>query len=219
MKPNNYILLFLSLLLNSFGNAVAINTTVGSVIWTASGQGLADFFHLTIGTALTLYGAAVIILSSLLNRKFEPKKAIGNFLFMVVFSYLVDFLANSLSVLEISNLSFVLRLLLNLLAVVAISLAVSFYQKANIVLHPNDELMLVIRRRFTRNNATKAQMAAYIIPVSVIILTFLGTGKLTGIGVGTVISFLIQGSLIDLSDRLFFSEKESETKDISFKVE
>ncbi|MGM0110032.1 hypothetical protein [Enterococcus sp. DIV0187] len=186
---------------------MAISVDMGSVIWMASGQGIAEILNMSIGNALILFGCFVAILGCFLNKKIDVKRNVYNIIFMILFSYLVEFMVYILTFFRICTFPFLAKFILMILSLVLISIAVALYQKADIVLHPNDELMLIVRNQFTKNNATKAQALVYIIPIGASLLAHAISGKWIGIGVGTVMSILFQGPIIDLCDCLLFSKR------------
>jgi len=186
MKSRLYLLVF-SLLLNALGNAVAITTNLGANPWTAAGQGLAATFDISLGTALVSFGVFVLLLNSLLAREINFRRIIGNFLFMFPFSYLVDWIVTCL------NDSFLLT--------------VAMYQQANLILHPNDELMFTLRFKYTHGNATKAQLIAYMLPLSILVLAFYINDQWFGVGIGLVASLFLQGPIVDLTHKIFFIKK------------
>ena len=205
MKSRLYLLVF-SLLLNALGNAVAITTNLGANPWTAAGQGLAATFDISLGTALVSFGVFVLLLNSLLAREINFRRIIGNFLFMFPFSYLVDWIVTCLndSFLLTSNLY--VKLIFNLLAITTIAIAVAMYQQANLILHPNDELMFTLRFKYTHGNATKAQLIAYMLPLSILVLAFYINDQWFGfgVGIGLVASLFLQGPIVDLTHKIFF---------------
>lgn len=206
MKNRLYLFVF-SLLLNALGNAVAITTNLGSNPWTAAGQGLAATFGISLGTALVSFGVFVLLLNSILAREIDFRRIIGNFLFMFPFSYLVDWFVTYLNGSFISTSNLYVKLIFNVIAIIVIAVAVAMYQQANLFLHPNDELMLTIRSKYTLGNATKAQLIAYMIPMFILALAFYINDQWFGIGVGFVASLFLQGPIVDLTHQFFFVRK------------
>ncbi|WP_394456930.1 YitT family protein [Leuconostoc suionicum] len=207
-----FTLLFFSLLLNALGNAMAVSTNLGANPWTAAGQGLAAIFNISLGFALLCFGIFVLMINSLLAREINVQRIIGNFLFMFPFSYLVDWIVTYLngSFLVISGLF--VRIVSNLLGITIVAIAVAMYQQANLILHPNDELMFTLRFKYTQGNATKAQLIAYLLPLSILSLAFYINHQWFGVGVGLLASLFLQGPIIDLTHRIFFLKSSKNKK-------
>lgn len=211
---NRILKLVISLILNSVGNALAISTCLGAVIWTAAGEGVAAIIQQSIGLSLTLFGVMIIVVCCILKKKIEWVKEAGNFIFMLVFSYIIEFCTKGFVSIGVPNLPIVVRVFLNLLAVILIAAAVALYQQANLVMHPNDELMFLIRKRVKNGNAIVAQFIAYVFPVTLTVSAFLLKGSWFAIGIGTLISFLFQGFFVEQTDKViaFFSQKSIESE-------
>lgn len=84
--------LVFSIILNSAANALTIATSLGSAVWTGSSVNLADWTHISLGTTLLMYGVVVTILNQLLLGHFDRRRFISNLLYIVPFSYLVQFI-------------------------------------------------------------------------------------------------------------------------------
>ena len=208
MLKQRIFLLIISLLLNSFGNALAISTHLGAVIWTASGQGVGALLNVSLSSALIIYGIAILLINALLAHEFNWRRIIGNFLFMFPFSLLIDHVAAGLEALHLGALPFAVRLGLNIVAVILIGIAVALYQQANLIMHPNDDLMYTLRFKYSHGNATTGQLKAYVIPIALTIIAFIFKGEWFGIGIGTLISLILQGPIIDMAHRLLFKNKQ-----------
>lgn len=87
------------------------------------------------------------------------------------FSVLVQYFTNCLKGLNLQHQLLLFRIILDILGIVLISLATSLYQRANIILHPNDNFMQTTRFMFLHDNATKVQLIHFLVPLSIIIIT------------------------------------------------
>ncbi|CAM2839951.1 GtrA-like protein domain-containing protein [Fructilactobacillus fructivorans] len=87
----------LSLIINSAGNVLTLVTTakihpsfLGSAYWTAAETNLGNAFHWNLFWAFLILGVAITILNAFLVGHWDWGRAIGNVIFMVPFSALIQ---------------------------------------------------------------------------------------------------------------------------------
>lgn len=97
-----------------------------------------------------------------------------------------------------------MRIAIDIFGILCVALATSIYQRANIVLHPNDDFMQILRFRYLKGNATIAQMVHYIPPVLIMLVTFLTAKQLYAVNIGTLICLFFQGTFIGFFDQHMF---------------
>ncbi|WP_367371120.1 YitT family protein [Pediococcus parvulus] len=197
--------LAISIVLNSFSNALTVASHCGSALWTASSVNLSEWFNFPLGTVLFVEGIAVVIANGLLLKHFDWHRMLGNLVFMVPFSYLVGAISSGLDTHGFLNLPLSVRIIADALGIVGIGVAVSIYQRANIVLHPNDDLTYIVRFKFMNGKAAVAQWVSYIPAIAIILLTFIVTHHIYSIGLGTILAFILQGAVTGWADRHVFT--------------
>ncbi|MFC6254653.1 hypothetical protein ACFP1H_08635 [Secundilactobacillus hailunensis] len=200
------ILLIISIIINSLGNALTVSLNLGSALWTASAVNMAHLFHMNLGNILLLEGVAVVLVNAALLREFDWHRMLGNFIFMVPFSYLVSGIAQALTIFHIQQLSLVPSVILDVIGVMMIGCGISIYQRINLILHPNDDLMQIIRFKYLHGNAVLASLAAFITPITIIIICVLLQHHIWAVNIGTVVALLFQGAFIAFSDRYVFKK-------------
>ena len=196
--------LVFSILLNSAGNALTIATNLGSAVWTGSSVNLANWIHVSLGTTLFIYGIAVTVLNQLMLGHFDRRRFISNLLYIIPFSYLVEFIGYFWAWVGIAQLPLAIRLVVNLIGLLAVAAAVSIYQRCNLIQHPNDDLSYILRFRFLHGSAIIAQWTSYLPPLTITVVAFLVTGQLRAIGIGTVFALVAQGAIMGWSDKHVF---------------
>ena len=72
--------------------------------------------------------------------------------------------------------------------------AISIYQRANLVMHPNDDTTNILRFLYLHNHVAVAQLV-------IMVVTFLISGHLYAINIGTLFALLANGPLIGFFDR------------------
>lgn len=204
----------ISILLNSFGNVLTIVTSqkmhpaiLGSAYWTATQSGFnkAIFNGSAVMLGWTFFGFGVLtaLLNVILQGYFDWKKFFGNIAFMVPFSMLISFFASEFSGLfpEVHHLlGGIGYTALNFLGVFFIAIAISIYQRVNLVLHPADDLMQILRFKYFKGNAVVAMWASYIPPTIIGIISIAILPDFTNYGLGTIFAFIFQGGITGWAD-------------------
>ncbi len=196
--------LIFSLVLNACGNALSITSNFGSGIWTASAVNMHAAFGLDVGLLLFLIGLVNAITNQLLIRRLDLPRFIGEVLFVLCFSYFVDLFTAGFTMLGVSQLPWVIRMILSMVGVSTFCVAISIYQRANIFMHPNDDTTNILRFMYLKGNATASQLIDFVPPIIIMIITFTITHQVLAVNVGTFYSFLMNGILIATADRLVF---------------
>ncbi|CUS25529.1 hypothetical protein FC70_GL001083 [Paucilactobacillus oligofermentans DSM 15707 = LMG 22743] len=193
-----------SIIINSFFNALTVATNMGSAVWTASATNLSEWLHFSLGNVLMVMGVIVAVANLLLIQKFDYLRLIRNLLFVFPFSYLLQYWRDWFVAIGVPNLPIYWRIILDAIAIVGIALAVSLYQRANLIIHPNDDLPYILRFKFMHGNSVLSQWTSNIPPILVIIISVIATHTIVAVNIGTVLAIALQGYLIGWGDKYFF---------------
>lgn len=194
--------LIFAIVLDAFSNAVMIDSNMGSAVWMSSAVNISSFLHSPYGTTLFVYAVIVTIANQILLRKFDSHIFISNLLFSFPFSYLVGIFSNVLNPLNMSQLPFIIRLLINILGLIGVSIGTSIYQRCNLIQHPNDELAYLLRFKYLHGSVGWGQLLSYTPPVVIMIICFVLTGNILSVGIGTILAMFFQGVIIGISDKI-----------------
>ncbi|MCF6161262.1 MAG: fructose permease [Furfurilactobacillus sp.] len=224
-------LFVLSLVINSAGNVLTLVTSskihpsfLGSAYWTAAEANLGTAIHWNLFWAFLIFGMLTTVLNAILVGKWEWRRALGNLIFMVPFSALIQLFADFFNGVYpqlfaglpqahgIWMISF--YVILNFLGVALIAIAISIYQRVNLVLHPADDLMQILRFKYCRGNANLAMWASYIPPTIMAIIAFAITRDFTNFGIGTLFAFVFQGGITGIADRVVFPNLKHQALDV-----
>ncbi|GAP00027.1 fructose permease [Fructobacillus ficulneus] len=207
-----------SLVINSMGNVLTIVTSqkihptfLGSAYWTAAQNGwnVAFLGGKNVSIVFFVVGMLVAILNMVLNRKVDIKRFLGNLAFMVPFSALISVFVDAFTKILPEAHGWAMDLayvLLNFVGVALIAIAISIYQRTNIVLHPADDLMQVLRFKYFNGNAGLAMWVSYIPPTIIGIVALIAYPDFSNYGLGTVFAFLFQGNITGWADTRIFSK-------------
>ena len=197
--------LSISILLNTFGNALTISMNMGSSMWTAASVNISNYFPIQLGTVLLFNALLGIILNIIIDKKIDIPLIIGNFAFIFPFSVMVQFFVQGMGWLGLPGLPVWLRLVLNVAGIFLIAIAISIYQRVNWIIHPLDELTNTIRFKFCNGNPVHAQLLTFSIPIAMLIIMFALSGHLYAVNLGTIAALLCQGSWIGWADKRVFA--------------
>lgn len=106
--------------------------------------------------------------------------------------------------LGISNLPLTAVIALDILGIVMIAIAISIYQRLNLILHPIDEMTNILRFQYFNSNANLAQWVNFSVPAIVILILGLIYHQVVAVNIGTAFALLFQGTLINSADRFIF---------------
>lgn len=196
--------LILGLILNAFGNGLCISADMGSGIWTAAAVNLNKIFGLSVGMILCIIGILNALTNQFLIKRFDGKRLIGEILYILFFSSFVDIFTNILNASGIPNFPMFIRAILSCLGVVFFCVAISLYQRANIIMHPNDDTTNILRFFYLKGNSTAAQVIDFVPPTIVVIIAFFVTGNIFSVNIATLFSILFNGVLIATADKLIW---------------
>ena len=185
--------LSISILLNTFGNALTISMNMGSSMWTAASVNISNYFPIQLGTVLLCNALLGIILNIVIDKKIDIPLIIGNFVFIFPFSVLVQFFVQGMGWLGLPGLPVWLRLVLNVAGIFLIAI------------HPLDELTNTIRFKFCNGNPVHAQLLTFCIPIAMLIIMFALSGQLYAVNLGTIAALLCQGAWIGWADKRVFA--------------
>ncbi|WP_241654831.1 YczE/YyaS/YitT family protein [Sporolactobacillus shoreae] len=194
--------LLVSVLLNAFGNALTVKTALGSAPWTAASLNLSSVFGITVGQALIIVGFIVLIADDFLRgrRSRSLLRDSFNFLYVLSFGYMIDVWLLLMRHMTVNG--FILRIAVCVFGIMCIGCALSIYFRVNLVLHPFDDLMKILREKFFHGNVVLAQRVSLGIPLAVGLSIGLVRHQLIGISIGTAVSFLCMGYFILLFDKV-----------------
>jgi uncharacterized membrane protein YczE len=196
--------LVLSLTLNALGNGLAVSTNMGSALWTASAANTAVLFGINIGPTLIGYGVLLVIVNAVILKRVDVPRILGNLLFVLFFGSFVGLFTKFFSNLGLPNFPLPGRIAIDIFGILLIGVAISLYQRVNLILHPGDDLTNIIRFKFANGSAVKAQLLNFSIPLVIVLILFFIQHKLVSVNVGTVFALFFQGSIIGFSDKHIF---------------
>ncbi len=196
-----FIGLVLGLVLNALGNGLCISSNMGSGIWTASAVNMHNWLGLDTGILLMLIGLANAITNQILIHQIDIKRFIGQIIFVIFYGYFVDIFTDIFNFLGMPHYNVIFRIFFAILGIVCFCVAISLYQRANILMHPNDDTTNILRFHYLKGNSTLAQLIDFIPPIIIVIIAFVNTHEIYSINIATLVSILFNGVFIATADK------------------
>lgn len=193
-----------SLMLNGFGNGMTVAMNLGSALWTTSAVNMSHAFGVSLLTILLIEGVAVVLFNAAVLGHLDWRRIAGNFVFMIPFSFLVSGFAAVIKMTPLVTMALPVRVVLDLFGLFCIGCAISIYQRINVMVHPNDDLMQIVRFKFCHGNAAIAQVVSFLPPILIDILCVSFTHQIYAINIGTLFSLVAQGAVIGFADTHVF---------------
>lgn len=201
-KSQRWVGLISGLILNAFGNALTISANMGSAVWTASAVNYSHWFNLNVGIILFFIGFLNTVTNQVLLRHPDWPRFVGEILYVCFFSYFVNIFAQLFDQVGIGQLPIVVRGILSCLGIIIFfCTAISLYQRANILMHPNDDTTNILRFMYLKKSAVAAQLVDFVPPIIAMVISFAVTHNLYAVNVGTIFSILFNGVIIQTADR------------------
>lgn len=193
--------LIVGLIVNAVGNGLTVSTNMGTSPWTASEVNLAHLFNVSVGWPMFIVGSLTAIANQIMIKKFDKIRFFGELLFIAFFSYFVDIFLALFNALGVPNLPTWLKVILCFIGIFTFCCAISFYQRANLFMHPNDDTTNIIRFQYLKGNVVKAQLVNFSVPLTIIIICVIITHQIYSVNIGTIICMFANGPLIGFSDK------------------
>jgi len=154
---------------------------------------------MSLGTACTIVYLADVLFQCIIYRKIKIK-VILQFPFSFVFGWIVDFYNQHI---VINNITLGIKILLLVLGILCISIGISMVVNMNFVPNPPDGAVQALSA-LTKLPFGRAKLLYDGIMLTVtVIISFITTRTIIGIGVGTVIAFFTIGNIIHFINEHF----------------
>lgn len=180
------ILFFSGLCIIQTGVAIFIKANIGSDPFTVFTQGLAKLLKITTGQANLVILFIFFIIILLTARK---SINIGTILSVVSAGFFIDLMSNLLDKLCFDSYNIIIKCLILFLGCVIVAIGFSMLMSANLGVAPNDLIPLMLQEKLK----CQYKWIRITLDLSYLIIGFLLGGV---VGIGTVISALCQGPII-----------------------
>lgn len=195
------VALLIGLVLNAFGNALSVSANAGSGIWTAAAVNIAYWIHGNVGVILLIVGILSALLNQILIHQIDIPRFVGEVAFISCFSYFIDVFVSMFDKWGVPDLSLGWRMLLSIVGVTIFASSISIYQRANLIMHPNDDTSNILRFMYLGGRATDSQLVDFIPPIIMIAVCYIATRQIYSVNVGTLYSIIFNGVIIAAADK------------------
>lgn len=213
------VYLVISILLNTLGNALMIKVALGSAPWAAAALNTSGFFGITTGQALIALGVFALIMTNVLRKRLELIKDAFNFVYMLFYGYFVDIWLFVLGPLRIDI--YVLRLIVCVFGIALIGCAISVYFRVNLVIHPFDDFIKILKTDYMNGSVVRAQWITLGIALGISVVFGLLNGRILGVNIGTILTYILLGQFAALCDKvriIKFDNEQAEKTDAPVEI-
>ncbi len=179
-----------------FGVALATFTSLGTDPFNSMCMAVSAFIGIEYTAFTPLFNCGCFVFEILWGRKYIGA---GTFINWFLLCYAVDFFLSLFRKTLPEGLSFPVRLLLLLAALVIISFGLAMYQRADLGVAPYDAIPLMVCRRF----GSVPFFAARVSLDALAVLAALLCGGKSLVGVGTVLTAFCLGPVVQMFTSLF----------------
>jgi len=201
-------LLICAVIGNALGTALMTNTSLGLTAWGSAAFNIGIFFNISFGTAFIIMAIIFYLIALLISKKVNFVEMILSLAFLVSFGTLSDLFI--LIIPNMTNISYVLRLMINFFGLGILIFSIALHLKILIAVHPCD-VFLYQMQTICKSDAIGTYLTYGIAFLMAIVFGLLA-GEISGINVGTVITVLFSGLMIKLYNRTLLKNLKFEKK-------
>ena len=194
--------LLIGLALNAFGNGLTVSSNTGSAVYTASSVELAKVFT-GVNVAVFIFGWGLVnaIINQFLIKRVDLVRFAKGILYTFFFSYFIDLFSGAFNAMGLPQQSWLVRTLFSLLGTFTIGVSISIYQRANLLMHPNDDMTNILRFDYFHGSAVIAQAVDLSLPIITIVICSTLLWHVYAVSIATVCYFLFTGTVIKYTDK------------------
>lgn len=196
-----YFWFIAGVIINSFGIALITKANMGTSPITSVAYVLSLKFPLTLGQFSFLMNLFFILLQIiLLRRNFKPLQLL-QLVVNIIFSYCIDLSMSLLSVFHFDNL--ISQIIALLLGCIVLGLGISIEVAPDVLMVPGEGLVRAISTVANKRFGTVKVIFDTTLVIIAVIMSFIFWGRLNGLGLGTIVSALFVGHIVNFINRRF----------------
>lgn len=196
-----YFWFIAGVIINSFGIALITKANMGTSPITSVAYVLSLKFPLTLGQFSFLMNLVFILLQIiLLRRNFKPLQLL-QLVVNIIFSYCIDLSMSLLSVFHFDNL--ISQIIALLLGCIVLGLGISIEVAPDVLMVPGEGLVRAISTVANKRFGTVKVVFDTTLVIIAVIMSFIFWGRLHGLGLGTIVSALFVGHVVNFINRRF----------------
>lgn len=196
-----YFWFVIGVIINSFGIALITKASMGTSPITSVAYVLSLKFPLTLGQFSFLMNLVFILLQIiLLRRNFKPLQLL-QLVVNIIFSYCIDLSMSLLSVFHFDNL--ISQIIALLLGCIVLGLGISIEVAPDVLMVPGEGLVRAISTVANKRFGTVKVVFDTTLVIIAVIMSFIFWGRLHGLGLGTIVSALFVGHVVNFINRRF----------------
>ena len=196
-----YFWFIIGIIINSFGIALITKAGLGTSPISSISYVLSMKFPFTLGQFTFIVNMFFILAQFILLKKdFEPIQLL-QIIANMIFSGCIDISMNLLSWLTVNN--FMVGLFALLIGCGVLALGISIEVAPDVLVVPGEGIVRAISIVLNKRFGTVKVIFDITLVSTATILSFLFFGKLSGLGLGTIVSAIIVGYIVNLLNKKF----------------
>lgn len=165
-------------------------------------QVMANFLPLTLGNATTFVFLVLVIIEAIILGRIKWQIP-AQFILSFIFGWIVDFYGLTVGLEYLVLNTFLEKIIMTLLAIICTSIGIFMMVKSDFVLIPPDGVVDVISQKINMQFGKIKFCFDFSMIFISITLSLLFIGKITAIGIGTILAVIFVGQLINVWEHLF----------------
>lgn len=192
-------LYFLGILVLGFGIVLNTKTGLGVAAINSVPYGISEMTSLSLGTATTILYIIFVVIQIMIYRKIDFK-VILQIPFSYFMGYVIDFYD---SLLNFTIVSLPIAFILLGMAIVATALGAYVVVTLDLIPNPADGMVKALSQVINKEFGKTKLLFDCTMMIFTIMITYVFSGSVIGIGVGTVLSAGLIGQIIVIYNRYF----------------
>lgn len=189
--------LIIAVLGNAIGTALMVNTDIGLTAWGSAAFNVGAFLDVSFGTAFIILALVFYLIALILQKSFKPVDTLLSLAFLVSFGMLSDLFIVWFP--SFAEVALPIRILINFFGLSILIFAIAVHLKILIAVHPCDVFLYQMQVKL------KSDLLGTYLTYGIAFLIAIGfgllSGKIAGIGIGTLMTVTLSGLLIKLYNR------------------
>lgn len=197
---NRILLYIIGMLVLALGLSLNIRTDLGVSAIMSVPYSISEIFSLNVGNITLLAYAIFVALQFLINGPYRRWYDILQIPLSIVFTRVLNLF---LSVLPTAPENYTMRFLLLFVAIILTGIGAAMTVNMDLIANPGDAIVHAIARRVNKPMGFVKNMFDISCVLLTVLISFLLTGKIIGVGVGTICAMLGVGRVIFIFNKLF----------------
>jgi len=190
--------LSVAILCNAVGIGLMTKSEMGMTVWGSSAFSVSEYFSISLGLSFFIISVIFYLAGAVIVKRINFFKMLQSFVFAILYGLLLDQLLLLTSDILVSSL--VMRLIVNVSGLLILLFGITIHIRLGIAVHPMDVYLYSLHE--STGSVKKGTYIAYFSAFSIVIIFSLLSGRILGVGVGTILTLAFGGMIMYYMDKL-----------------